>query len=215
MAIVWDQVGERRYETGIDRGVLFPQDGSSPPIPWNGLVSVTETQSQTVTPLYIDGVKYAEYHRAGEYRGTIKAFTYPDHLDRLTGLAERVGGVYLHDQQALPFHLSYRTLVGDDVNGISHYKLHIVYNAIAVIKDREYATLSADISAPTFEWDITTTPLQIVGVRPISHISFDSRRLDPESLEDIEGAVYEGIHPDPLHALGGTGVFLDSVVATP
>ena len=40
----WDQIGERWYETGVDRGVLYVRDntGAYPVgVPWNGLTAVT------------------------------------------------------------------------------------------------------------------------------------------------------------------------------
>jgi len=214
MAITWDAVGDRRYETGIDHGVLYPQDGS-PPVPWNGLVAVAEAPNLAVTAKWIDGVKYLEYSRAGGYSAKVKGLTYPDALERLTGASERVSGVYLHDQQQLPFHFSYRTLEGDAVNGISSYELHIIYNCLATPGEHSYETIGAGFNAQTFDFDISSTPLQIEGVRPISHLSFDSRRIDPELLGDIQGAMYDGVSSDPLAALGGSVAFIDSVVATP
>lgn len=214
MAITWDELGERRYDTGIDRGVLYPQDGT-PPVAWNGLISVAESQGQEVTAKYIDGVKYFEYSRGGIWSAKLRAITYPDKLEQLTGQAERVNGVYLHDQQLLPFHLAYRTMVGNPVQGVIEYKLHIIYNVLARISDHTYETMGAQLTPQPFDWDLTSTPLQINGIRPLSHISFASRRVDPISLASIEGAMYEGVHADPLHALGGSEAFIDSVVATP
>jgi hypothetical protein len=52
----WDKIGDRRYETGVDRGVLFPPNG--PAVPWNGLTAITETVSREVKSYYVDGVKY-------------------------------------------------------------------------------------------------------------------------------------------------------------
>lgn len=211
MAITWDNVGERRYETGIDHGVLYPFSGT--PVPWNGLVSVAESQSQSVTPQYIDGIKFHEEHRSGDYRVKVKAITYPDVLDRLTGLSERVSGVLLGEQQASTFHLSYRTLVGDDVNGVSHYKLHIVYNCLAIPSDHSYDTVGSSSSVPTFDWDLSSLPIAIFGIRPVSHVVFDSRRINPGSLAAIEASMYDGVHSDPLWALGGAEAYFASIVA--
>ena len=46
--LVWDKTGERFYETGVDRGVLYPiQEGGvySKGVAWNGLTAVTESPS--------------------------------------------------------------------------------------------------------------------------------------------------------------------------
>jgi hypothetical protein len=73
-ALEWDKVGDRRYETGIDRGVLFVKGG--PAVPWNGLSSVTEAVGRDVKSYYLDGVKYLDHHVPGSYSAKLAAFTY-------------------------------------------------------------------------------------------------------------------------------------------
>jgi len=46
--LTWDNTGERLYETGVDRGVLYIPDGNgaySDGVAWNGLTTVTESPS--------------------------------------------------------------------------------------------------------------------------------------------------------------------------
>ena len=46
--IVWDKTGDRLYETGIKKGVLYPigENGTYPKgVAWNGLIGVTESPS--------------------------------------------------------------------------------------------------------------------------------------------------------------------------
>ena len=141
-ALVWDQVGERRYETGVDRGVLYPPIGN--PVPWNGLVSVNETVSREVKPYYIDGIKFLDHHVPGSYAAKLVAFTYPDEMDGLVGTQEFSPGVFIHDQRSPKlFNLSYRTRVGNDLEGLDHgYKIHILYNLLATLDDVTYTTLA-------------------------------------------------------------------------
>jgi len=195
-ALEWDKVGDRRYETGVDRGVLFPPSGSA--VPWNGLTSITETVSREVKSYYIDGVKFLDHHIPGSYSAKLSAYTYPDELDQLLGMSEFVPGVFLHDQRIKLFHLSYRTLVGNDIDGTDHgYKVHIVYNVLAVPSDKAMDTISEQASVDPFEWDLTGTPNLMFGARPTAHISLDSRRIAPTTLELIEGLLYGTSDADP------------------
>lgn len=196
-ALVWDQVGERRYETGVDRGVLYPPSGSA--VPWNGLISVNETVSREVKSYYVDGIKFLDHHVPGSYSAKLSAFTYPDEMDELIGTQEFVPGVFVHDQRSPRlFNLSYRTLVGNDVEGLDHaYKIHILYNLLAIPDDVTYSTNGESVEPQAFGWSISGTPAQMFGIRPTSHISLDSRRIDSAMLETLEEILYGSDEEDP------------------
>lgn len=195
-ALVWDQAGERRYETGIDRGVLYPPSGDA--VPWNGLVSVSENTAREVKSYYIDGIKYLDRHIPGSYAAKLSAFTYPDELDELLGVSEFVPGVHVHDQRSKLFNLSYRTKVGNDLEGDDHgYKVHVVYNILANPSDFSYESLSSTATAKPFEWDLSGTPMNMFGIRPTAHISLDSRRIDAAMLEALETQIYGDTDTDP------------------
>ena len=117
-ALAWDRVGDRRYETGVDRGVLYLPDGTA--VPWNGLTSVTETKSREVKSYFLDGVKFLDHYIPGTYEAKLSAFTYPDELEALLGSSEMAPGIVVYDQRANLFHLSYRTLIGNDIDGLDH-----------------------------------------------------------------------------------------------
>jgi hypothetical protein len=185
----WNTVGERRFETGVDRGVLYLLDGRS--VPWNGLTMVGETMDQEVKPVYLDGVKFLDHHVGGSYTAKLQAFTYPNEFEELTGVSSVVPGVFLHDQKSKLFHLSYRTLVGNDLQGIDHgYKIHLLYNLLAVPSDLEFESVKDTIEPKSFEWTLTGTPPRMFGARPTNHISLDSRLIAPELLQDLEGRLY-------------------------
>jgi hypothetical protein len=194
-ALAWDEVGERRYETGVDRGVLFPRGEAA--VPWNGLVSVTENLAREVKSYYSDGVKYLDHQVLGAFSGTLQAFTYPDELDALTGVAAFAPGVFLHDQRSKAFSLAYRTRVGNDLDPDLGYKLHIIYNVMASPGNIEYASIGDTPNAQVFEWALSGVPPTALGIRPTSHISFHTRSLDPELLTQIEELIYGTVLDDP------------------
>lgn len=193
--LLWDQVGDRRFETGLDRGVLYLPEGGT--VPWSGLTSVTEDTGREVKSYYLDGVKYLDHHIPGAYSAKLSAFTYPDELDELLGTPEWAPGVRVHDQRARWFHLSYRTRVGNDIDGTDHgYRIHIVYNIVATVDGATMDTVGQSIAPKPFVWNLTGTPDNMFGLRPTNHISLDSRYMDPELLEDVEALLY-GRDPNP------------------
>lgn len=187
--IVWDQVGDRVYESGLDRGVLYLPDGSA--VPWNGLTSITEVFNKESSPVYFDGMKINDLVVPGEFAATMKAITYPDEFLELEGMGSPRPGVFVGDQPPQIFGLCYRTLIGNDTEGESvGYKLHIVYNLTATPSDKEHASLTNESSLEEFEWTITAIPEEIEGFRPTAHIVLDSRNIDPWLLEDLEDTLY-------------------------
>jgi len=200
--LVWDKAGERRYETGIDRGVLYLTDGSA--VVWNGLVSIVESRDRSVQSDYLDGIKYQEHAIPGDYAARLTAFTYPDVFDSVVGNAPYAPGVTVYDQPSKMFHLSYRTLLGDDTHALGHgYKIHVVYNLLAVSADVTSETVSESATPGSFEWDITGTPLFVDGFRATNHISVDSRELPPIALTGLEATLYGTPTTNPsLPAIG-------------
>lgn len=191
----WDKIGERFFETGIDRGVLYTVDGLA--VPWNGLTQVSENSTGEVKPFYLDGVKYLDHHVPGSYSARLEAFTYPEELEALIGTARYAPGVFLHDQKAKVFHLSYRTGVGNDVDPEIGYKIHIVYNVMAVSSSSGLSTVGENMEPSKLSWDLSGTPPQMFGARPTSHISLHSRGIDPELLEALEILLYGTDEVDP------------------
>lgn len=187
--LAWDQLGERRYETGIDRGVLYLPNGDA--VPWNGLVSISENKARDIKSYYLDGIKYLDYQVPGEYSAKLGAYTYPDELEEVLGDASYVPGVVLHDQKSQMFHLSYRTREGNDLGGIdAGYKIHIVWNITASPSDVSFGTIGQDPTPGLFEWNLTGTPSKMFGIRPTSHISLHSRSIDSDLLIDLEDQLY-------------------------
>jgi hypothetical protein len=164
----------------------------------NGLVAINEKTSREIKSYYLDGVKYLDHFVPGAYAAQIQAFTYPDVLDAILGIQEFVSGVRVHDQRAGMFHLAYRTLIGDPLEGLDlGYKLHLVYNLTANPSDSSFNSLTEQVTAETFTWDVSGVQTSMWGIRPANHLSFDSRYTNPAVLEDLEDQLYGTDTTDP------------------
>lgn len=192
--LVWDQTGDRLYETGVDRGVLYVQDAGIYPVgvAWNGLTAVTESPSGAeATPLYADNIKYLNLMSTEEFGATIEAYTYPDEFAECDGSAALTAGVYIGQQARKTFGLSYRTLLGNDVESNDHgYKLHLIYGALAAPSEKGYATVNDSPEAITFSWELTTTPVNVTGFKPTANVTIDSTKVNPEKLAALEAILY-------------------------
>jgi hypothetical protein len=193
----WDKTGERLYETGVDRGVCYPQaSGGTYPSgeAWNGLTSVSENPTGgEPNALWADNLKYATLMSAEEFEATVEAYTYPDCFAECNGEKEIATGVTIGQQARKPFGFSYRTLIGNDVNGTEHgYKIHLVYGALASPSERTHDTVNDSPDAETMSWDVTTTPVAVTGAKPTAHLVIDSTKTTPEKLATLETALYGG-----------------------
>lgn len=192
--LVWDQTGERLYETGVRNGVLYiPTAGVySKGVAWNGLTAVTESPSGAeATPLYADDIKYLNLMSTEEFGATIEAYTYPDEFAECDGSAALVDGVYIGQQARKTFGLCYRTTLGNDVGGNDYgYKLHIIYGCLAAPSEKGYATINDSPEAITFSWEVTTTPVNVTGAKPTASITIDSTKADATKLAALEDILY-------------------------
>lgn len=192
--LVWDQTGERLYETGVKNGVLYiPTAGVySKGVAWNGLTAVTESPSGAeATPLYADDIKYLNLMSTEEFGATIEAYTYPDEFAECDGSAALVDGVYIGQQARKTFGLCYRTTLGNDVDGNDYgYKLHIIYGCLAAPSEKGYATINDSPEAITFSWEVTTTPVNVTGAKPTASITIDSTKADTTKLAALEDILY-------------------------
>lgn len=194
--IVWDKVGTRQYESGLDRGVLYLPD--SRVVPWNGLISVVEKADKETTSTYYDGMRINQLVTTGDFSATMTAVTYPDEFIELEGSGELSRGVIVWDQPPKQFNLSYRTKVGNDFDGADdHYRIHVIYNAVAIPSDKTYASIGSDPSIVEFSWELTVVPEEYPGFKPSAHIVIDSKEVDPWLLEDLEVFLYGSVGAKP------------------
>ncbi len=202
--LVWDDTGERFYETGINHGVLYVVDPTTGlygnGVAWNGLISVSEKPSGAEpTPLYADNIKYLTLVSAEEFGATIEAYTYPDEFAECDGSYESSDGLFIGQQTRKKFGLVYKTLMGNDVAGNSFgYKLHIIYGALAAPSEKSYSTINDSPEAITFSWEITTSPVEITGFLPAAMLVIDSTKADPTQLATLEGTLFGTYLSDPV-----------------
>lgn len=199
--LVWDKTGERLYETGVTKGVLYPMVGGAYPngVAWNGLTAVTESPSGAeATALYADDIKYVNLVSAEEVGGTIEAYMYPDEFMACDGSAAIATGVYIGQQNRQPFGLCYRTTLGNDTESNAHgYKLHLIYGALAAPSEKAYATINDSPEAITFSWEFSTTPVEVEGFKPTATIVIDSTKVDATKLAALEDLLYGTADAEP------------------
>lgn len=188
--LTWGATGKRYYETGVDRGVLYI--GGQPGVPWTGLTSVSESPTGgEARPYYLDGVKYLNLSSGEEFEATIDAFSSPPEFGPCDGTASIQNGLFVTQQPRKSFGLSYRTMIGNDVDGSEHaYKIHLVYNAIAAPSDRTNNAIGESAEPMSLSWSITTLPPILTGFKPTAHFVIDSRSTPTEVLLEVEDILY-------------------------
>ena len=205
MAVLkWDQTGEKLYETGVQKGVLYPMDGAvyGKGVAWNGLTAVNETPSGAEsTKLYADDIKYLDIRSAEEFGATIEAYSSPEEFDACDGTAELAAGVNIGQQNRKGFGFCYRSTIGNDTEYNNYgYKLHIIYGLTASPSERSYSTVNDSPEAATLSWEVSSTPVNVAGFKPTSIITINSKKINPAALKEIEDALYgtESVEPKIL-----------------
>lgn len=200
--LTWDNVGQRFYETGVDRGVLYTPDNFgvyNDGVAWNGLTSVTESPSGAEpNAMYADNIKYLNLFSREEFGATIEAYTYPDEFAQYDGFTVPVAGVSLGQQTRKTFGLSYRTRLGNDsLQDDYGYKLHLLYGCKASPSERAYSTINDSPEAISFSWEISTTSVAVTGNKPTSILTIDSTKVTAPNLATLENLLYGTAGTEP------------------
>lgn len=199
--LVWDAVGDKRYERGVSKGVLFPtkSDGSyEAGVAWNGLTNVNESpDGGEATDMWADNIKYGTLRSVENHKGSIEAYTYPDEFAECDGNAEPVPGLRLGQQTRKPFGLSYRTEIGSDSNPELGYKIHLVYGATASPSEKTHETINDSSDISPISWDYETVPVAVDGYKPVAHLEIDSTKVDQTKLAQLEAKLYGSETEDP------------------
>lgn len=205
--LVWDQVGEKLWETGVDRTVLFPMNASggyNKGVAWSGITAINEAPSGAEpTKIYADNIVYGVVMSPEEDALTIEAFTYPDEYTECIGEAELGEGVTIKQQTHKHFGLAYRSMIGNDTEGTNHgYKIHIFYDCVSGASEDSNSTINDSPEQKTFSWSVTTLPVSVEGFQPTSSIVIDSTKVTKTKLDQIEELLYgteskESSLPDP------------------
>lgn len=201
--LAWDAVGNRRYETGVDQGVLYIPDAGgvySEGYAWNGLSKITEKPTgASPNKQYANNQLYLNLLSTELFDCDIEAFTYPDAFGQCDGTREPEPGVAIGQQTRKPFGLSYRTKVGNDSDGTDFgYKIHLVYNALAAPSQKDFATINDNPSAAAFVWSVTTTPIAVTGYKPTATLTIDSTKVNATALTTLEDKLYGTAGVDPV-----------------
>lgn len=202
--LTWDQTGEKLYETGVQKGVLYPMDGAvyGKGVAWNGLTAVNETPSGAEsTKLYADDIKYLDIRSAEEFGATIEAYSSPDEFDACDGTAELADGVNIGQQNRKGFGFCYRSTIGNDTEYNNYgYKIHIIYGLTAAPSERSYSSVNDSPETATLSWEVSSTPVSVAGFKPTSIVTINSKKINPQALKEIEDALYgtESVEPKIL-----------------
>lgn len=193
--LIWDEVGQRFFETGVKNGVLYVQDNDGSyknGVVWNGLTAVTESPSGAEeTPLYADDVKYLTLRSAEEFGATVEAYTYPEEFEQCDGSASIADGVTIGQQARRAFGLCYRTSVGNDIQGQNYsYKLHLIYGCTVAPSEKSYSTINDNPEAITFSWELSTVPVPVDGFSPTASLVIDASKVDEGKMQLLENALF-------------------------
>lgn len=203
--LTWDSVGERFFETGVDHGVLYLPDPTGDYVEgfaWNGLTTITESPSGAESnPQFADNIKYLNLISAEEFAATVEAFTYPDEFAQCDGTAVPEPGITVGQQTRRLFGMCYRTRIGNDVEGVDFgYRLHLLYGCQAAPSEKAYSTINDSPEAIAFSWEVTTTPVPVVGyddLKPTALLTIDSTQVDAAALADLEEILFGAEAVDP------------------
>jgi hypothetical protein len=193
--LIWDQSGERFWETGVSKGVLFPmsavQGVYANGVVWNGLVNVTQSPTGAeANALYADNIKYLNLMSVEELEASVEAYTYPDEFAECDGSASIAQGARIGQQARKMFAIAYQTKIGNDINPELGYKIHIIYGCLASPSEKSHDSVNDSPEAMTFSWDLTTTPVEVPGFKPTASIEIDSTKTNAAKLAQLEEILY-------------------------
>jgi hypothetical protein len=212
--VKFDQEGQRVYETGVSDVVLYLKKnvttGGTPKpynngVAWNGVTAINESPSGAeATPLYADNIKYLNLMSNEEFGASVEAFMYPDEFGECDGSAEIAEGVSIGQQKRETFGLCYKSLIGNDEDGIDKgYKLNLIYGALAAPSEKAHSTVNETPEAMTMSWDLSTTPVEITGKKPAACLTIDSTKVNAVKLKTLEDILY-GTDPTTEPVSAGT-----------
>lgn len=208
--ITWGLPGSKNFEAGLDRGVFYPPNSRG--VPWNGLTSVTESpNSNGTSEYYLDGIVFLNIPGSEKFAGSIECLSYPTEFSPYDGVASVSSVLFIAQQPRKSFGLSYRTKMGNDLNGLdSGYKIHLIYNALIEPTEKQYKSIGENVEPITYSWSFSTTPVSIPGYRPTAHLVVNS--LNSAFISNLEDRLYgtdstDSYLPSPLEIISLLNAF--------
>ncbi len=199
--IKWDQIGERKFKTGVDHGVIYPQRNGTYPMgfEWNGLTAVNKTPSGAEdNKLYADNMQYLNIKSAETLGLTIECYFYPPAFSECNGESELEEGVYLGQQRRNTFGFAYRNKIGNDTEHEDYgFEINLIYGCSASPSEQSNTTINDSPETATFSFEVSTTPVNVSGLdpsgkpyKPTASITIDSTKVPREKIIAIENILY-------------------------
>lgn len=201
--LVWDAIGEHKYETGVDHVALYKPNAQKKyvgGVAWNGVSSISESPSGADSnPIYADNIKYLDLRSAEEFGATVECYTYPPEFAECNGEAIVTDGVVIGQQSRKTFGLAYRSIVGNDLQGNDYaYKLHLIYGATASPSEKQYSTVNDSPEAGTFSFELTTTPIAVQGYKNTASLTIDTSLFaDKDKITALENKLFGTEQDEP------------------
>ena len=201
--LVWDAIGEHKYETGVDHVALYKPNAQKKyvgGVAWNGVSSISESPSGADSnPIYADNIKYLDLRSAEEFGATVECYTYPPEFAECNGEAIVTNGVVIGQQTRKTFGLAYRSIVGNDLQGNDYaYKLHLIYGATASPSEKQYSTVNDSPEAGTFSFELTTTPIAVQGYKNTASLTVDTSLFtDKAKITALENKLFGTDQDEP------------------
>ena len=210
--LTWDALADRKYETGVSKGVYYPYNSANADYPyrggkaWNGLTAVNESaDGADITTLYADNIEYLHIMSPEKFGITIECYNYPDEfaecIGKNTGSGKATGGstyssipgFIVTGQSHKTFGFSYRTEIGSEANNELGYKIHIVYGVKSAPSDENRDTINDSPAAMTYSFECSTTPDSFPSgydYKPTAHVIIDSTKIAAAKLTLLENLLY-------------------------
>lgn len=199
--IKWDKTGQRKFKTGVDHGVIYPQRNGAYPkgAAWNGLTTVTKSPSGAEdNKIYADNMQYLNIKSAETLGLTVECLMYPDEFAECNGESDLAEGVYLGQQRRNTFGFSYRNKIGNDTEGEDYgFEINLIYGCSASPSEQANNTINDSPEQASFSYEISTTPVNVSGVgpdgkpyKPSASITIDSTKVSREKLLELEKILY-------------------------
>lgn len=194
MKLTWDGIGQKEFEVGVSKGVLYTYDDEKKKwlgTAWNGLTNVTESpDGGDAEDFWADNILYASLRGTENLGGSVECYTYPDEFDECIGHREIVPGVRIGQQSRKVFALCYRSEIGNDMNPEAGYKLHVIYNCTASAAELSHDTTTESPDLEPISFDFDSNPVNVTGHKPTSSVTINSTALPAAKLTAVESALY-------------------------
>lgn len=199
--LVWDEVGKRLFEAGVEDVAIFPMTGNSygTGVAWTGITAFNvQPQGGEANKYYADDIHYITVYSAETAEFTIEAYTYPDEFKACNGEASLTKGVVIGQQTRKAFGAAFVNLVGNDTE-LQDYgkKLTLVYGCRVSPSEKGHSTINENLEPSTMSWSGTTTPIKVEGHKATATCEVDSTIVGDAAFKAVYDYVYGSETAEP------------------